>query len=243
MPKPAGSDLREDLAEVVALIGRHAPDLVLLDSFRSLWRGDERDEAQVSAALDPLRELAHDRDIAIGLTHHAKKGDAEEYRGSTAIGAAVEWVAMLSRVKGDENKGRRKLSTPLCRMAKEREDRWVEILSESDEGPVSLTEAEPYTAPSPRDDNADAVVDVLTEAPQSGRAIARASGLSEATVRRVLPELAEQNLARQTGSGWVRHLRHPYRSDAPDAPLEADPEDAQEWAERLFDESQRQEDR
>ena len=50
-----GFDLREDLDLVRRLADKHGVDLVALDSFRSLWRGDERDEAETSAALDPLR--------------------------------------------------------------------------------------------------------------------------------------------------------------------------------------------
>jgi len=37
-----GFELREDLDRVVDLIDRHRPDRVVMDSFRSLWRGDER---------------------------------------------------------------------------------------------------------------------------------------------------------------------------------------------------------
>ena len=69
-----GFDLREDLDLVRRLADKHGVDLVALDSFRSLWRGDERDEAETSAALDPLRELSHDKGRASSLVHHAQKG-------------------------------------------------------------------------------------------------------------------------------------------------------------------------
>jgi hypothetical protein len=137
-----GFDLRRDLAEVARLATGF--DLVLLDSFRALWRGDERDEAEVAAALDPLRQLAHDTATAYALTHHAQKG-GDEYRGSSAIGACVDWCVMLDRVSGDpEGRTRRKLSNPLARFAPERDDRWLSIRSGGDDGPVSLVEAEPY---------------------------------------------------------------------------------------------------
>ncbi len=82
-----GFDLREDLELAAKLAARHEADLVVFDSFRALWRGDERDEAEVAAALDPMRELAHDTERACSMTHHQQKG-GEEYRGSSAIGGA-----------------------------------------------------------------------------------------------------------------------------------------------------------
>jgi len=53
-----GFELREDLDRVVDLIDRHRPDRVVMDSFRSLWRGDEHDNAEVAEALDPVRALS-----------------------------------------------------------------------------------------------------------------------------------------------------------------------------------------
>jgi hypothetical protein len=137
-----GFDLRYDLRELIDLaVGLY--DVVLLDSFRALWRGDERDEAEIAAALDPLRQLAHDEQIAVGLTHHAQKG-GDEYRGSTAIGACVEWAVMLDRAHDDSDKSRRRLTNPLARFAPERDDRWLSIRSAGDDGPVSLETAEAF---------------------------------------------------------------------------------------------------
>jgi hypothetical protein len=90
-----------------------------------------------------VRDLAHDTEVAYSLVHHAQKG-GEEYRGSSAIGACVDWVVMLDREKDDPDKGRRRLSTPMARIAPEREDRWLTIRSEGDDGPVWLEEAEPF---------------------------------------------------------------------------------------------------
>jgi AAA domain/NrS-1 polymerase HBD domain/IclR helix-turn-helix domain len=216
-----GFDLRSDLGQITSLIDRYEPALLLLDSFRALWRGDERDEAAVAAALDPLRDLAHDRDLAIGLTHHAQKA-GDEYRGSSAIGASVEWVAMLSRVRADPDRTRRKLSTPLCRFAREREDRWLSILSQSDDGPITLAAAAAYRPSKPRDEKSQAVLDALTDDPQSGREIARQADVKEPTVRRILRDLDGDGLVEKRPSGWVRRDASSasllYRDDARDAP-------------------------
>ena len=139
-----GFDLRYDLDEVTRLVDQYDPDLVLLDSFRALWRGDERDEAQVAECLYPLADLAHDGRAAWGLTHHAQKS-GEEYRGSTGIGAAVDWIVMIDRIRNDpERRHRRRISNEMARMARERDDRWLSIRSESDDGPLSFAEIEPY---------------------------------------------------------------------------------------------------
>ena len=123
-----GFELRKHLDMVAELARDHRADLVLLDSFRSLWRGDERDEAEVAAALDPLRDLAHGTETAFSLVHHAQKG-GEEYRGSSAIGACIDWCVMLDRDRDDPDKTRRRLANPLARFAAERADRWLTVRS------------------------------------------------------------------------------------------------------------------
>lgn len=160
-----GFELRDHLDEVKRLADEHLADLVLLDSFRALWRGDERDEAEVAAALDPLRELAHDSSAAYALTHHAQKG-GEEYRGSSAIGACIDWCCMLDRTEADPMKARRRrLTNPLARIAAERDERWLTIVSGGDEGPVSLTTAAPYvpTYEAPKRDEIKARVREIVE--------------------------------------------------------------------------------
>lgn len=138
-----GFELRQHLDLVAELAEDHRADLVLLDSFRALWRGDERDEAEASSALDPVRDLAHDTERSYSMIHHAQKG-GEEYRGSSAIGASVEWCVMLDRDREDPDKTRRRLANPLARFAPERPDRWLSIRSHGDDGPVSLQAAEAF---------------------------------------------------------------------------------------------------
>jgi hypothetical protein len=196
-----GFELRQDLDQVADLIDRHRPDRVVMDSFRSLWRGDEHDNAEVAEALDPVRELAHDREVAIDMVHHAQKG-GDEYRGSTAIGACVDWVVMLSRVREDEDRTRRKLSNPMARIGRERPDLWLSIKSEDDDGPVRIEKAEPFRRPKPRDEKAQAVLDALDENVQSRSEIAREAGVSSSTAKRILGDLKEQGLAVENSGGW-----------------------------------------
>ncbi len=134
-----GFDLTKHLYDVENLIVEHEPDLVLLDSFRVLWHGSERDEEEIANALYPLADLAHSSGVAIGLTHHATKGNEDDYRGSTAIGAVPDWICVLGRDREDPHKlTRRRLTTPYARFAPARDDRWLQIRSEGDDGPVWL---------------------------------------------------------------------------------------------------------
>lgn len=219
-----GFDLNSDLRDVEALIDEHTPDLVLLDSYRALWRGDECDEAAIGAALYPLSALAHDRGIAVGLTHHATKGEGD-YRGSTAIGAVPDWICLLSRDRDDPRRGtRRRLTTPYARFAPERDDRWLEICSEGDDGPVWLTACDAFVPQhdAPVRDGVEAeLVDLLETRWQGGKALvggchlppppwtaadlARAVGREpkDRTIRRALEDLADDGLvARGEDKRW-----------------------------------------
>jgi len=220
-----GFDLLDHLGEVDELVERLGVQLVLLDSFRSLWTGDERDEGQVAAALDPVRALAQDHHIAIGLTHHAQKG-GDEYRGSSAIGACVDWCVMLDREKDDADQARRRLTNPLARIAPERPERWLRICSDGDDGPVSLEQAEPFVrehqAPVKDELEAelrawiDSVVPVVpayigqdtpTTPSWSTADLARAvgRGRDDKTLRRVVQRLAEAGVLHRNGDGrWHR---------------------------------------
>lgn len=88
-----GFDLRGDLAVLDALLVETRPDLVVLDSFRSLWTGDENDSGAVSSVLDPLRNLIRSHDAAALLIHHMRKDGG--YRGNSAIGSSVENILEL----------------------------------------------------------------------------------------------------------------------------------------------------
>lgn len=219
-----GFDLRKHLGMVDDLAREHRADLVLLDSFRSLWRGDERDEADVAKALDPLRELAHGTETAYSLTHHAQKG-GDEYRGSSAIGACVDWCVMLDRHPDDDDKTRRRLANPLARFAPERPDRWFSVCSDGDDGPVSLEVAEPFVrareAPV-RDEIEAQLRDVIdrgctgvspstnddTSTPPSwtGADLARAIGRDpkDRTVRQAVAHIAELGVLNRNAGRWQR---------------------------------------
>lgn len=140
-----GFHLQRNLDELDALVKRHQPALVVLDSFRSLWPGgDENDSAAVEPVLNRLRLLAERHATAILMLHHAGKVGAE-YRGSTAIGGAVQILYSLCRHESDPDaRERRELICRKCRLAPEPEPRWIRLAHR--DGVLTLDETDAYEA-------------------------------------------------------------------------------------------------
>lgn len=200
-----GFSLASDRDELLKLMKKHRPDLVVLDSFRSLWPGgDENDSAAVHAVLDPLRnELRRLRAAGI-LLHHAGKNGG--YRGSTGIGAACEITFALERVDGDPVRERRRLRNEKCRPAAEPPSRWLTLDAEG--GRVHVNEAEPYEgdggAGSPvraelREPVLEAVRSGAVRLSEIARSVHRPP--KDGSVRRVLSECVEEGILTKTRDG------------------------------------------
>ncbi len=202
-----GFSLAADVELLAELIDEHQPGVLVLDSLRSLAPGlDENDSRPVEAALRPVSRLAQDKGLPVLLLHHAGK-QGVEYRGSTAIGAAVELGFTLSRRDEDpEKRTRRRLACWKSRPAPEPEPRWLSL--ESRDGLILLAEAEPFEGEShrPRDGHRDQVLDALSGIARSERSIAKATHLPRTTVQRVLVDLAGDGLASNSPSGWTRKI-------------------------------------
>jgi hypothetical protein len=202
-----GFNLASDVELLAELLDEHEPGVLILDSLRSLAPGlDENDSRPVEAALRPVSRLAQHKGIPVLLLHHAGKTGVE-YRGSTAIGAAVELGFALSRREEDpEKRTRRRLSCWKSRPAPEPAPRWITL--ESQDGLILLAEAEPFEGDGskPRDAHRDQVLDTLSGIAQSERNIAKATDLPRTTVQRVLGDLAVEGLAYRTAEGWTRDI-------------------------------------
>ena len=225
-----GFDLKRHLVLLDDLVRQCEPKLLVLDSLRSLAPGlDENDSMQAEAALRPIVRLTQELQIATLILHHASRMSGE-YRGSTAIGAAVELGFTLSRHDEDPMAAtRRKLSCWKSRPAAEPEPRWLTIKPDIS-GDILLMEAAPYEPP-PRapvqDEIEEALRDLVeggcscsdpiggatTTTPSwSGADFARAVGRDKAdgTVRKAVRRLEDAGLIHRNGDGrW-------HRSDADD---------------------------
>lgn len=158
-----GFDLDADRPLLHEHVVKCQPDLLVLDSLRSLAPElEENYSAPAEAILQPLRSLARQHDCAVLILHHDGKAN-DGYRGSTAIGAAVELGFTLTR-EGNGPGARRRLTCWKCRVAPEPETRWLTF--DARDGRVAIVEAAPADAGP--EDSAQAVLaqrfgDVLAE--------------------------------------------------------------------------------
>ena len=70
------------------------PDILFLDPFRSIWKGDENDLSEMEAALDNLQQLAVELEFAVYLPHHERKSNEnpdgmDAARGGTTLEGKV----------------------------------------------------------------------------------------------------------------------------------------------------------
>jgi KaiC/GvpD/RAD55 family RecA-like ATPase len=201
-----GFNLASHLAELEEFVAKVRPTLLILDSWRSLWVGEERDEAQVAGVLDRLRNLARRYDTGALLIHHARR-DGTGYRGSGAIAASVDLAFLLDREPGDPDHGRRRLRCEKSRLAPEPPPRWLRVASEDDlaGGGALIREADSYSKPGRAESlpglmAAEILALLATSAPMTRSQIARKLGRSAAdgTVGRAL--------VKGTGDGALREL-------------------------------------
>jgi hypothetical protein len=155
-------NLSSELSLLADLLSRVAPDLLVLDSFRPLIRGIDENDSRVDADLAPLRDLVRAHHAACVLLHHASKQQGGEYRGSTAIGAAVELGFTLSSKRDADP--RRCLSCWKSRFGPRMPDRWVEIRQAADGSPGIVT----AEAPAPADTSGENLVGQIVAALASG---------------------------------------------------------------------------
>ena len=81
--------------------------LIVLDSQRALWGGDEKEQSEVRPMYAMLARVAERLNIAILLIHHDNKSGL--YSGSTDINAAVVSRIHLERASKTDRKDRRRI--------------------------------------------------------------------------------------------------------------------------------------
>lgn len=205
-----GFSITTGLDELDAKLHETKPDLVWLDSWRSMWGGDENSAQEASSALDPLRELIRRHNVAAGLLHHANK--IGQYRGSTAVGASVESIVEFSKAEDDDDRRRRRLRNSACRFEEEADDRWVRLEADRSRGLLLIDECEPFSPPrggrppAERDGTADKLLAALNGHPTTWPDWARAAGFDpkHGTARRARDELADRGLVEPARDGWLR---------------------------------------
>lgn len=93
---------------VKAGVEKHQPDIVFIEPFRGLWKGDENSSTDMGVIADVLSEIATQYNCGIILTHHEKKGGSNgddqmsAARGSTVLEGHVATMEHFQEAKGGE---------------------------------------------------------------------------------------------------------------------------------------------
>jgi AAA domain len=168
-------DLSRDLDLLADLLHRAGPNLLVLDSLRPLIPGADENDSRVDAALAPLRDLVRAHDTACILLHHAGK-QGGEYRGSTAIGAAVELGFTLASARDADP--RRCLTCWKSRLSSRLPSRWLEIRERPDGSPEIVSAEPPAPADTSREQLAALIVAALGSGPMTRADLAESVGES-----------------------------------------------------------------
>lgn len=102
-------DNDEGVRKLRAAVESCRPDIVFIEPFRSLWRGEENSATDMNAVVDNIVAMATDFDCAVILSHHERKsgtGDDGEMmsagRGSTVLEGVVAVMENFQAVKDNE---------------------------------------------------------------------------------------------------------------------------------------------
>jgi hypothetical protein len=163
--------LPDELDLLDYLIAEVQPNFLVLDSLRPMSGGSDENDSRMDTVLAPLRDLVRASGAACVLLHHAPK-QGDEYRGSTAIGAAVELgFTLASPGEGDA----KRLRCWKCRPAAKQPDRWLAI-RERPNGPEFVRADAPTPADTGMADLTDKIVAALASGPQQRADLAELVG-------------------------------------------------------------------
>lgn len=102
-------DDEQQLNTIRAGCDKHKPDIVFIEPFRGLWKGDENSATDMAIVADALSGVAADYDCGVILTHHERKSGAGEDgekmsagRGSTVLEGVVATMENFEVAKGGE---------------------------------------------------------------------------------------------------------------------------------------------
>lgn len=122
-------DLLEDADELHAAVSSRAPALLVLDSLRTLWNGDEYLPREGSRVANAIAQLARACDCGV-LVLHGVSRQSGEYSGNTALGHGVQHVFTLQRSR--EDRAQRLLRSHKARPDGEPADRSLRIERDGD---------------------------------------------------------------------------------------------------------------
>lgn len=102
-------DDEQQLNNVRAACEKHKPDILFIEPFRGLWKGEENSSTDMANVADALSGIASNFDCGVILTHHERKSgagdDGEKMsagRGSTVLEGVVATMENFEVAKGGD---------------------------------------------------------------------------------------------------------------------------------------------
>jgi RecA-family ATPase len=162
------------------------PDIVFIEPFRSLWKGEENSSTEMANMIDCLQALATDYKCGVIISHHERKSGVEDgdsgmsgARGSTVLEGVVACMENFKRAKGGDlreleySKARYLESPPTTLLEYENGTNWYKHAGEKLE---------------------DIVLAFLGEVQESNaKEISAELGISQEKVRKVLGEMRKKH--------------------------------------------------
>jgi hypothetical protein len=164
-------DNDEGVNNLRAGIEKCEPDIVFVEPFRGLWRGEENSATDMAVVIDNIIGMATDYKCGYILSHHERKGGAGEDdlmsagRGSTVLEGAVACMENFQSVKNGDyreitwSKARYLQPPPPVRLEYDRDSGWYQHVPESDTERAILELLEVQEEPI----NKTGIIDILNE--------------------------------------------------------------------------------
>lgn len=135
-------DNEAGVANLRAGIEKCEPDIVFIEPFRGLWRGEENSATEMAFVVDNILGMATDYGCGFILSHHERKGGADgddlmsAGRGSTVLEGAVACMENFQSVKAGDyreitwSKARYLQPPPPVRLEYDRDCGWYRYVPE-----------------------------------------------------------------------------------------------------------------
>lgn len=204
-------DDEKGVAQLRRGIEKIEPQIVFIEPFRQLWRGEENSATDMAVVVDNILAMANDYDCAFILSHHERKGGAQDDdlmsagRGSTVLEGAVACMENFQSVKNGDyrectwSKARYLQPPPPVRMEYDRDTGWYVHVAEDALDRSILEVLDIQDEPI----NQTGIVDILDEKP----------GRVSKALKRLTEEGRIARLGSVSGPGGTTGYRYMAKSD------------------------------
>ena len=195
-------DLERDQDRLAEVVRRLRPHMLLLDPFVRLHRVDENNSGDVSALLGYLRAIQREHDLAVVVTHHARKNGPAGTQAGQGLRGSGDLHAW-----GDSNLYLRRSREALLLAIEHRAaaaPQPIALALIGDEDSVHLEIVDAAEDPATATDLAGAILHALGKAPLSRTALRAAVKVRNERLGQVLTKLAAAGRLVRTGDTWAR---------------------------------------